>query len=226
MENTNISILLPCLNEEEGLGKSIDKIKAISKLNNLNTEIIVIDNGSTDRSPQIAKSKNVTLIQEPKKGYGNAYLTGIKNSNNGIIIMADPDGSYDFNEIPSFLDNLKENDLVLGNRFNSKMERGAMPFLHKYLGNPGIRLLLRLNGLRTKEVCTGFIATRKSTLEEMKLKETGMEFSSELLVKAKNLKIKEIDITYRNREGKSKLRPLKDGLRHLKYLIGLRKEVY
>jgi glycosyltransferase involved in cell wall biosynthesis len=220
MKQQQLNVILPCLNEEASVGESIDKIKQLSQSHNLDIKIIVSDNGSTDNSSKIIKQKKVEYVYEPKRGYGNAYLAGLKKANEEILIMADPDGSYDFNEIPRFLENLKNNDLVIGNRFNSKMEKGAMPWLHEKIGNPIIRFFLRLNKLKTKEVCTGFIGIKKQELEKMNLQKTGMEFSSEILVKAakNNLKIKEININYKNRKGKSKLMPLTDGWRHLKYL--------
>jgi len=216
----DISVIMPCLNEERSLGDCIDQVKEVIKKQNYHAEIIVVDNGSKDKSKQIAIEKEVRLIEEPKKGYGNAYISGINHANGKIIIMGDCDGTYDFNEIPNFIENLKINDFVIGNRFYD-IQNGAMPFLHRYIGNPILRLMLRVYGLKINEVCTGFIGIKKPVLENLNLKEPGMEFSSEFLVKiAKNrLKIKELPITYYKRKGKSKLRTFHDGLRHFWFLF-------
>lgn len=211
-----ISILMPCYNEEKSLGFCIDEIRKVSKENKLNPEIIVVDNASTDRSEEIIKQKQVKCIFEENKGYGNAYLTGLKSVQGEFLIMADCDGSYDFSDIPKFLNELKNNDLVIGNRLNKYL----IPKLNR-IGNFFINRLLRLRGINIKESCTGFIGARRDKLFSLNLKKTGMEFSSELLVKAKEkgLKIKEININFRQRIGKSKLRRFRDGFRHLKYLV-------
>ncbi len=212
-----ISIILPCFNEERGLRKSIDEIMKASKENNFNPEIIVVDNASTDKSKEIAKQKQVRYIYESNKGYGNACSAGIKKASNNLLIMADCDGSYDFNDIPKFLAELENNDLVLGNRWE---HRQIMNPINR-AGNWVIRRLLRLNGLKLEETCTGFIGARRDKLLSLNLEKPGMEFSSELLVKSqkRGLKIQEIDINFRERIGKSKLRRFRDGFRHLKFLL-------
>jgi len=216
-----LSVILPCLNEEASIGKSIETIQSVFKKNNLSGEIIVVDNNSTDKTAEIAKNYPVVYILEKNLGYGNAYKTGFKQAINEIIIMGDPDGTYDFNEIPNFLKELDNSDFVLGNRFN-KIEKNAMPFLHRYIGNPILRFMFHhIYGLKTQEVCTGFVALKKETLEKINPQQPGMEFSSELIIKAKknNLKIKEVPITYHKRKGKSKLKTIKDGLRHIRYIL-------
>jgi len=218
----NVSVILPCLNEEESIGHSIKKIQDIFVRNNIDGEIIVVDNGSTDNSASIAKKYEIKYVFEPKRGYGNAYLTGFKHAKGKYLILGDPDNSYDFDEIPNFLLNLKNSDIVLGSRFLGKIEKGAMPSLHRYIGNPGLRLLFRiLYGLNVSESSIGCVGLRKEALKRLHLKEPGMEFSSEMLVKAKknNLKLKEIPINYYRRSGKSKLRTFRDGFRHLHFLI-------
>ena len=132
----DLSIILPCRNEEKSLGFCLGKIKKIIKSNKINSEIIVSDS-SSDKSPQIAKNNNVILIKHNKEGYGTAYLETFKIARGKYIFMADPDCTYDFNEIPRFLRELKNgNDFVIGNRFAGNMEEGAMPCLHKKIGNP------------------------------------------------------------------------------------------
>jgi len=216
-----LSVILPCLNEEASIGKTIQKIQTILKNKNLNGEIIVVDNASTDNSKKIAKQFPIKYIYEEKRGYGNAYLAGLKQAEGELVIMGDPDGTYDFNEIPRFLKELEDFDFIIGSRFLGEIKEGAMPFSHKYIGNPIIRLLLRFNGLKIKETCTGFIGIRRELIQKLNLKQPGMEFSSEFLVKAKrnNLKMKEIPIIYYPRQGKSKLNEIRDGLRHFSFLI-------
>lgn len=217
-----VSVVLPCLNEEEGLEWAIPTIKNVFKTTGLQGEIIVVDNDSTDNSAAVAKQHGVVYVFQKERGYGNTYRAGLPQAKGEHIIMADPDGSYDFNEIPNFLSNLEHYDVVLGSRFSGQMKAGAMPILHRYIGNPGIRFLLwSLHGVRVSEPSTGFVGLRKDALSRLKLKEAGMEFSSEMLVEIgrQKLKLKEIPITYHQRIGLSKLRTWQDGMRHLRYLI-------
>lgn len=212
-----ISIVMPCYNEEQSLGFCIDEIRRVSQENNLNLEIIVVDNASTDRSPIIAKQKNVRYIFEGKKGYGNACLTGLKSAQGDYILMTDCDGSYDFRDISSFLIELKKgDDFIIGYR----KDKSSLPYLNRF-GGWVINKLLSLNGLKIKESCTGFIGIKKEKLKLLNLKGEGMEFSSEFLVRAKemNLNIKEIEINFRPRIGESKLNLFVDGMRHLRVLF-------
>ena len=209
----NLSIILPCLNEEKSIGRCIDSIKQNTPKN---TEIIVVDNGSKDRSKEIALNKNVTIISEPKKGYGNAYKKGLSIANNKNIIMVDCDCSYNYNDIPRFIDNLNNHDLVIGNRF-AKPDKGAMHPLNK-IGNLILKILLRFKGVKYTEVCTGFVGIKKNKIPK-DLKSPGMEFSSEFLIKTKNLNSKEIPIRFHKRIGKPKLKRFKDGFRHVRYIL-------
>lgn len=217
----DVSIILPCLNEEEGIGASVGKILSVFRTHAIHGEIIVVDNGSTDRSAAIAKQLPVTYVYEPRRGYGRAYRAGFKRATGRYLIMGDPDSSYDFNDIPRFLSRLEMYDVVLGSRFLGRMEKGAMPILHRYVGNPGLRLLLRiLFGLQVSEPSTGFLAIRRDKLALLHLKERGMEFSSEMLVRIKKngLRLVEIPIHYHRRAGNSKLRTFRDGWRHLAFM--------
>ena len=217
----NVSVILPCLNEAESIGSCIEKIQAIFVQNGIDGEIVVVDNGSTDTSAAIAQQFQITYVHEPKRGYGRAYLAGFKHATGQSIILGDPDNSYGFFEIPRFLSYLVEYDVVLGSRFKGRMEKDAMPFLHRYIGNPLLRFLLRfLHGLHVSEPSTGFLAIRRDKLMLLDLKEPGMEFSSEMLVriKQKRLSLKEIPIVYHQRIGTSKLRTFRDGFRHLRFL--------
>ena len=227
MENPQISIILPCLNEQESIGDCLIKIKEIIKTNNLNAEVIIINNGSTDNSCNIikqnAKGIKGKLIHHSKRGYGSAYLRGFEEARGKYLFMADSDGSYDFTEIPKFIEKLEQGyDLVMGNRFNGKMETDAMPFLHKHLGNPILSGILRLFfNTNIKDAHCGMRAITKEAYDKLNLQTTGMEFASEMIIKAgkKNLKIQEFPINYKKRKGDSKLNTFRDGWRHLRFML-------
>jgi len=222
-KHPEISIVLPCLNEEKAIGSCLDKIKEVIKKNNLNAEIIVVDNGSTDNSRNIIKEKQVRLIEEKEKGYGSAYLKGFEVAQGKYIFMADSDGSYDFKEIPTFIDYLKQGyDFVIGDRFKGEMEKEAMSWSHRYIGNPILSGVLRIFfKAKIRDVHCGMRAVKKDLLERLNLRTTGMEFASEMALKAikNNLKIKEVPIDYRKREGESKLKSISDGWRHLRFML-------
>jgi len=218
-----ISIILPCLNEELTIGDCLDSIKKIIKKDNLNAEIIVVDNGSIDKSQEIIKQKKVKLVKENKKGYGSAYLRGFKEARGDYIFIADSDGTYDFHEIPKFINELKKGqDFVIGNRFSGNIEKNAMPWSHRYIGNPVLSQILRFFfKTKIKDSHCGMRAITKKAFEKLNLKTTGMEFASEMVIKAlKNkLKIKELPISYHKRKGSSKLNSFSDGWRHLRFLL-------
>lgn len=220
--NPEISVILPCRNEEKGLVFCLQKIKETIKANNLLAEIIVSDS-SADKSPEIAKANNVILVKHDKEGYGIAYLEAFKIAKGKYIFMADADGTYDFSEIPNFIKQLKKgNDLVLGNRFSGKIEEGAMPTLNRYFGNPILSFILRLFFFtKIKDCQTGMRAIRKTSLEKLNLKTTGMEFASEMIIKAikNNFKIKEVPINYYKRLGSSNLKPFSDAWKHLRFML-------
>lgn len=212
-----VSVILPCLNEERGVTICVRKIKEVFKRNSINGEVIVVDNGSTDRSYEFAKENGAIVISQPVKGYGNAYRAGFKVARGEIIVMGDADNSYDFYDMPRLLVEIdKGYDFVMGSRFLGKMASGSMSQVRRN-GNSLLRLFLRAHGLKFRETCTGFVAFRRSILGRLNLISDGMEFSSEMLIKVKNsgAKMKEIPIVYHNRIGKSKLNELKDGLRHI-----------
>jgi len=217
-----VSVILPCLNEEKGIGICIKKIKQVFNENLIDGEIIVVDNGSSDKTFEIAKSFNVKVVYEPRKGYGRAYLTGFKEAHGDVVIMGDGDNSYDFYEIPRFLNELENFniDFVIGNR--KVIMKNASPFLHRSIGRPFFSFLLKLLfNIKISDSHCGFGAIKKEPLNKLNLKSDGMEFASEILIKAKkqNLKIKEIPIVYYKRIGKSKLRTFRDGTRHLKLIL-------
>ncbi len=222
----DLTIILPCRNEEKALPHCLKQIYYVLKNNNIDAEIIISDS-STDKSPDIAKkfSKylDIKLIKHNKEGYGNAYLSAFPHVSSEYVFMADADASYDFNEIPNFLEALKQNnDFIIGNRFSSKLKKEVMPWSHKYIGNPVLSGLLRLlYKTKIKDCHCGMRAIKTDSLKRLNLQTTGMEFASEMIVKAlkNNLIIKQISITYKERIGKSKLKTISDGWRHLRFML-------
>jgi|SRR3989344_16135 len=214
-----ISIVLPCKNEEWGLGLCINKIKEILK--NKEHEIIVSDS-SSDSSEIIARKLGARVVKH-KEGYGNALITGMNSASGDYIIFADCDCSYDFYEIPLFLRKFEEGyDIIIGSRMKGKIEWGAMPFSHRYIGNPFFTFLINFKFKSNfSDTHSGFRGVTKEAYNKLSLNCKGMEFASEMLIKAKNknLKITEVPIRYSVRVGKKKLRMIKDGFRHLSYIL-------
>lgn len=221
--NPEVSVVLPCLNEEATIGECIKNIKNVFKKENINGEIIISDNGSTDKSVKIAKSLNVKVVYQPLKGYGAACLKGIYAARGKFIVMGDSDATYDFLETPTLLKPLKKGyDFVIGTRFKGSIKKGAMPWIHRYIGNPFLSYLVNLFfKANLSDVHCGFRAFTKEAFETMNLRTTGMEFASEMVISAvKNrLKIYEVPISYNKRKGMSKLKSFSDGWRHLKFII-------
>jgi glycosyltransferase involved in cell wall biosynthesis len=219
----DISIVLPCLNEEEAIGGCIDTIQAIISAQKLNAEIVVVDNASTDRSAAIAREHGARVVSQPTRGYGNAYLKGFAEAQGEYIVMADADNTYDFNEITSFIQPLREGyDLVMGNRFAGRMAKGAMTWSHRYIGNPILSGMLNFffhTGIR--DAHCGMRAFTKTAYQRMRLRTGGMEFASEMVINASKagLKITERPIAYHPRIGDSKLHTLRDGWRHLRFML-------
>jgi glycosyltransferase involved in cell wall biosynthesis len=218
----DVSVILPCRNEEKTIGKCIQQIKEIFRKEKINGEIIVSDS-SSDNSAKIAKQQKVKLVKHDKKGYGVACMEAIRNSNGKYIIIGDADGTYDFSEIPLFIRKLEQgNELVIGSRLKGRIKSGAMPFLHRYIGNPLLSFLLNLFfHTKISDSNSGFRAIKKKSLISLELKTTGMEFASEMIIKAakKGLKIAEVPITYSKRIGESKLKSFSDGWRHIRFML-------
>lgn len=217
-----LSVILPCRNEAATLGHCIERIKQTFAKCRLNGEIIVSDS-SDDGSSEIAKKHKVRLVKHGKKGYGIACMEGIKKASGKYIIIGDADGTYDFDEIPLFLEKLNEGyDFVIGSRLKGNIKKNAMPILHRYIGNPALSAILNMFfRTRISDSNSGFRAVSRKALESLELKTTGMEFASEMIIKAsKNrLKIIEVPITYYPRIGKSKLNSISDGWRHLRFML-------
>lgn len=222
-ETLELSIILPCLNEEEALGLCLARAKKIIAENEIKAEIIVVDNGSIDKSCRIALEKGAKLVREEKRGYGCACLKGFEAAKGKYLFLSDCDGTYDFNEITKFMDQLKKGyDFVIGNRFKGKMEKGAMAWPRKWIGNPILSGMLRLFfKAEIHDAHCGMRAITQEALKRLDLRTTGMEFASEMLIMAgkKRLKTKELPINYYKRLGSSKLKSFADGWRHLRFML-------
>lgn len=220
-----VSVVMPCLNEHETLGICIKKAASTLEHLNIDGEIIVADNGSTDGSIEIARSLGARVVEESKKGYGNAYRAGIAAANGDFIVIGDSDDSYDFTDIGRFITKLREGyDLVMGTRFRGQIKKGAMPWLHKYVGNPVLTGILNIffrSGI--SDAHCGMRGFTKSAYNRMQLQTAGMEFASEMVIKASllDLKITEIPITLHpdGRSGEPHLRSFRDGWRHLRFML-------
>ena len=220
-----ISVILPALNEETTIGICIEKIQQVFRSIGVNGEIIVSDS-STDSTPEIARSKGAVVVHPRHHGYGYAYLEGFRNARGAYIVIGDADNTYDFLEIPLLIKKLDEGaDLVIGSRFKGKILDGAMIPLHRYIGNPLLTWVLnRVFGTGFSDTHSGFRAIRADSLKKLNLQSWGMEFASEMLIKAsrEGLKITEVPITYYPRATPSKLSSYSDGWRHLRFILLLR----
>ncbi len=220
-----LSIVMPCLNEVETLATCIHKAqRAIAKLG-LAAEIIVADNGSTDGSQMVARELGVRVVDVARRGYGSALIGGIDAARGRFVIMGDADDSYDFGAIGSLLDRLREgNDLVMGNRFAGGIQEGAMVWSHRWVGNPALTFISRMF-FRTPvgDMHCGLRGFRKDAYEKLRLRSTGMEFASEMVIKAslRRMKIAEVPVTL-SPDGRSRpphLRTWRDGWRHLRFML-------
>jgi len=220
-----VSIVMPCLNEAETLAACIEKAHLAIKRGALAAEIIVADNGSTDGSQVIAKELGARVVTVDRKGYGSALIGGINAARGRFVIMGDADDSYDFTAIAPMLEKLRAgSDLVVGNRFAGGIEPGAMPWSHRWVGNPVLSLISRLFfHTPVGDSHCGLRGFRKDAYERMKLRATGMEFASEMVIKAslKGMRIAEVPVKLRP-DGRSRpphLRTWRDGWRHLRFML-------
>ena len=221
-----VSFVIPALNEEGIVGKTIKSIP-VDEIEEAgyDVEIIVVNNNSTDNTAQEAKDAGATVFLEKNRGYGNAYIRGFKEATGDIIIMGDADGTYPLEQSMDFINYIVDDgsDFVIGSRFKGTIEKGAMPALHQYIGNPLLTKMLNIlfNSEYSDTHC-GMRACTKDALHKMNLTAPGMEFAVEMVIEAreKNLNIKEIPISYKKRGGgEAKLSSFTDGWRHVKYML-------
>jgi glycosyltransferase involved in cell wall biosynthesis len=224
-DEIELSVVMPCLNERLTVGDCVRDAMAALRGAGIAGEVIVADNGSTDGSQEIAAAAGAQVVPVEAKGYGNALIGGILAARGRYVLMADADASYDFAHIPRFLEPLRAgHDLVMGNRFRGGIQRGAMPPLHRYLGNP---VLTGLGRLFFKSPCgdfhCGMRAFRRDSFLKMDIRSTGMEFASEMVVKASllGMKVGEAPTTLQpdGRDRRPHLRTWRDGWRHLRFLL-------
>ncbi|MDQ2923192.1 MAG: glycosyltransferase family 2 protein [Candidatus Dormibacteraeota bacterium] len=220
-----ISIVMPCLNEAETLATCIRKAQRAIANENLSAEIIVADNGSTDGSQAIAMEHGARVVPVARKGYGSALIAGIGAAHGRFVIMGDADDSYDFTAIAPLIEKLRAGyDLVMGNRFLGGIESGAMPWSHRWIGNPVLTLISRIFfHTPVGDAHCGLRGFRKEAYVRMRLRATGMEFASEMVIKAslKGMRIAEVPVSLRP-DGRSRpphLRTWRDGWRHLRFML-------
>lgn len=217
-----MSVVIPCLNEEENIEQCVRAAVAALDAGGLAGEVIVVDNDSDDRSAELAEAAGARVIHERRRGYGSAYMAGFAAATGDYVVMADADLTYDFHDIPRFVGRLDAGaQLVMGNRMGN-IHPGAMPWLHRYVGNPMLTGVLNLF-FRTGvgDAHCGMRALRRDVLPLLDLRTTGMEFASEMVIRAskRSLVIDELAIEYRPRGGSSKLSSFRDGWRHLRFLL-------
>lgn len=220
-----LSVVLPCLNEAESVGICIEKVRSVLERHGIAGEIVVADNGSTDGSVDIVRTRYpfVRLVEEPERGYGAALRRGIEAATGTYVLMADADDTYDFPKIPAFLSLLRQGyDLVMGSRFRGTILPGAMTWSHRYIGNPILSGILRLFfGGEVSDSHCGMRAFSREAYRAMNLHTTGMEFASEMVIHAlkKKLRIAEVPVTYAPRRGTSKLVGFRDAWRHMRFML-------
>jgi glycosyltransferase involved in cell wall biosynthesis len=224
-EQIELSVVMPCLNEAETIGICIQKAMHWMQSNGVAGEVVIGDNGSTDGSQELATNLGARVIAVPRKGYGSALMGAIEAAKGKYVIMGDSDDSYDFSNLGPFVQELRAGkDLVMGNRFKGGIAPGAMPFLHKYLGNPVLSFIGRLFfNCPVRDFHCGLRGFRQDIVSLLDLKTTGMEFASEMVVKATlfKLNITEVPTTLK-KDGRSRpphLRTWRDGWRHLRFLL-------
>jgi glycosyltransferase involved in cell wall biosynthesis len=221
--SVQISVVIPCLNEEEAVGAVVDQAWEGIRRSGRPGEVIVVDNDSTDGSSDVAAKHGATVVREARRGYGSAYLAGLAKANGEYIVMGDADQTYPIDELAPFVDRLERgDDLVLGSRFKGKIHGDAMPWLNRRIGNPILTGLLNLFfGVKVSDAHCGMRAVRRDALRVLDLHSTGMEFASEMVFKAyrRGLRVSEIPIDYFPRTGESKLNRFGDAWRHVRFML-------
>jgi glycosyltransferase involved in cell wall biosynthesis len=221
-QSLSVSVVIPCLNEEETIAQCVGRARKVLDEHGIPGEVIVADNDSEDASARLAAAAGAVVIHEAERGYGSAYLAGFAAARWNFIVMADADLTYDFNEIPRFISELENGaDMVIGNRMKN-IHPGAMPWHHRYIGNPllsGFLNLLFRTGI--DDAHCGMRALRREVLPQLDLRTTGMEFASEMVIRAakEQLVLRQFEIEYHPRGGESKLSSFRDGWRHVRFLL-------
>ncbi len=220
----DISVVMPCLNEAGSVGTCIEKAWEGIRRTGLTGEVVISDNGSTDDSVEVAVKAGARVVNQPERGYGNAYLKGFAEARGRFIIMGDSDGSYDFTQLDRLVKPLLAGtyDYVLGSRFAGKILPGAMPWTHRYIGNPVLTAVLnRLFKVNSSDAHSGMRAFTSDAYQRMGLQSAGMELASEIVINAAKAGLRgtEVPITYHPREGESKLNSMRDGWRHLRFML-------
>jgi len=217
-----VSVVIPCLNEAQNIEECVATARAVLARHGIHGEVVVADNDSDDGSRELAAAAGARVVHERRRGYGSAYLAGFAAARGDYIVMADADLTYDFNEIPRFLAELDDGaDMVIGDRMKN-IHPGAMPWLHRYVGNPVLSGFLNvLFRTGVSDAHCGMRALRRDRLDQLALRTTGMEFASEMVIRAakERLEIRQFPIEYHPRGGESKLSSFRDGWRHLRFLL-------
>lgn len=225
-----LTILMPCLNEEKTITECINSAYRFINESKIDAEILIVDNGSTDNSLEAASYMGVRVVVEENKGYGNALKKGIEEAYGKYVVMGDCDMSYDFTKLSTFIERLKNgDDLVIGDRFGGKIEKDAMSWTHRYIGNPLLSLLGRiLSGSKVRDFNCGLRGFNRNSIKRLNLMTEGMEFATEMIFKAQKAgyKVSDVPITlYRDRRGgPSHLNTIRDGFRIIDYMFRERGE--
>ncbi len=223
----DVSVVIPCLDEETTVAVCVRKALAALERMSLAGEVIVVDNGSTDASAARATEAGARVVREERRGYGSALLAGFVAARGRYLVMGDADDTYDFSDIEGFIRPLKEGfDLVMGDRLGGRIEPGAMPWHHRWVGVPMLSFILnRLFGARIADAHCGMRSLTREAFARLRLRTTGMEIASEMLIRAARarLRIAQVSITLHRggRPGRPHLRSFRDGWRHLKMMFML-----
>jgi glycosyltransferase involved in cell wall biosynthesis len=222
LEPPLVSVVIPCLNEAENIVECVTRALQVLDEHGISGEVLVADNGSEDGSAELAEAAGARVVREPRRGYGRAYLAGFAAARGDYIVMVDADLTYDFKEIPRFVSELDAGaELVMGNRMEN-IQPGAMPWMNRYIGNPVLSGFLKLlYRTKVRDAHCGMRAVRRDALPLLDLRTNGMEFASEMVIRASKaeLKVAEFPIALHPRGGESKLNPFNDGWRHLRLML-------
>lgn len=219
----DITVVIPCLNEEASVGIVVAKALEGIKATGLRGEVVVVDNASEDASRERAEEAGARVVLEPRRGYGSAYLAGLASAQGRYCVMADADDTYDLTHLGDLVEPLRAGaDMVLGSRLKGEILPGAMPWSHRWIGNPILTGILRVFfHVPVSDAHCGLRAVRKDAIPRLKLSATGMEFASEMVIKAgkRGMRIDEVPIVYHPRIGESKLNSFRDAWRHMRFML-------